>query len=334
MNWLTAFILVLALVIPAVLIANGIGKNDVKIEYNDNVKDPLIVSSLNNSDNNNGENPSYSKLTADPILTTISTDTIPVEEEAETEPDIDRDFDLDISVDPDIDLDLDLAMDFDALTAPSFDFDFDLPPVPPVFFNSSDTIPFEWDEKEWQTFSEEWRAEMEEFRIHMERFNEEFHEKFKESFEEWESLHRQEMFELQKKLGEELEDMELDRIRELEEEVMRQFEESDWEEKLEEQMREMEEKMEMLPDLQQHLKEMEKNLQHELAYLREFENELNGMLIRDGYIEEGDEVNIEFEDDEVLINGDPVKDKDKEKYLDLKKKYFPREEGNFRYRAH
>ena len=79
---------------------------------------------------------------------------------------------------------------------------------------------------------------------------------------------------------------------------------------------------------------MEQNLQFELQHLRDFEEEMTELLIEDGYLEDGEEAKIEFNEDELVVNGEEVKEKDLNKYLDLRKKYFPRDEGRFRYRIH
>ena len=74
-------------------------------------------------------------------------------------------------------------------------------------------------------------------------------------------------------------------------------------------------------------------MENELEHLKGFEKELNTMLIEYGYVSEGEEVNIEFSDDEVIVNDSAVKDKHQKKYLELHKKYFPRDDGKFRYRS-
>ena len=102
---------------------------------------------------------------------------------------------------------------------------------------------------------------------------------------------------------------------------------------LDNQMKEMQEKMIYYRILEEYLQYMESNLENELEHLKGFEKELNTMLIEYGYVSEGEEVNIEFSDDEVIVNDSAVKDKHQKKYLELHKKYFPRDDGKFRYRS-
>jgi beta-lactamase regulating signal transducer with metallopeptidase domain len=330
-NWIPAIILVVTLIIPAILIAKDIG--DSKF-HNGNVAGPLpeLVIPDPRMDESAMEKNNFPELKS----TVLPADTIPDEEEEiemEESMDIDVDTDLEIEVAPDLDIAFDF--DFDPMIAPDFDFDLDLPPMPPVFLDYPDTFPKNWNEEEWEKFSEEFRAEMEEYRVEMEDFRvhmEHFKQEFQESFGDWEKEHREAMKELRESLGEEMESLELERFMQLQEKMMSQLEASDWQERLEKEMAEMEKQLQMLPDLQEHLQEMEFNLQNELAHLEEFENELKEMLLEDGYIEEGDKVNIEFDDEDIKINGESIKDKDKKKYLDLRKKYFPRDEDNFRYR--
>ena len=131
----------------------------------------------------------------------------------------------------------------------------------------------------------------------------------------------------------EFESMEMEELRRAQEEMLRELEESNWQEELNDQMRELQEQMEMIPDMQQYIQEMESKLQHELKHLQQFEQELNNMLIEDGYISQGEEVSIEFTEDDVKINNQSIKKKDQNKYMDLRKKYFPRDEGEFKYRV-
>ena len=55
-------------------------------------------------------------------------------------------------------------------------------------------------------------------------------------------------------------------------------------------------------------------------------------LKKDGYWEEGDELELAFGDDYLEIDGKKIKGKEFEKYLKIKERYFPNDEGKFRYR--
>jgi beta-lactamase regulating signal transducer with metallopeptidase domain len=326
MNWLPAIILVVALVIPAFMIAK-------ETKYSNPNGVNLVAGAGIELLSFGGVEDDFASVSLVSSLDTQKYDTIPDQKEVELDEDADLDLDEDRAVDVDIDIDpdLDMAFDFDLAVAPMIDVN--IPPLPPMAFNI-DTFPESLNKEEWEAYSQRLRVEMEEFQVQMQRFHQEFNEQFRDRFREWEFENQEEIEELRDRMHDEMKMVDMEHLRRVQEEVMRELEESNWQKELDNQMKEMQEKMDLIPNMEEYLQQMEYNLTNELEHLKGFEKELNSMLIEDGYISEGEEVNIEFNDDEVIVNDSALKDKHQKKYLELRKKYFPRDDGKFRYKIH
>ncbi len=76
-------------------------------------------------------------------------------------------------------------------------------------------------------------------------------------------------------------------------------------------------------------RKMEEELKEMELRSARYQEELKDMLVKDGYISKDEKINtIEYNNEEVIINGKKIKEKDRDKYRDLKRKYF---ENSFHY---
>jgi len=142
-------------------------------------------------------------------------------------------------------------------------------------------------------------------------------EEFREQMEEFEvmnseMLKRMEEFQMDKEWLKEIEKLNSE----------------EWQDQIREQI---EKQMRFLPEMQGDLENMRRILDEEVQHLNEFEKELMEELIKDGYINEGDPLNVGFDEDYMMVNDQKIKDDDFEKYQKIRKKYFPRDKGRFRY---
>ncbi len=211
--------------------------------------------------------------------------------------------------------------DFD----PTFDFAFvpvfEMPVIemhpfefqfPPMEFNFSDTIPpMHWekfDEEFSRNFNEKYSANMEALNRSMEvlqknlselRYNEVITQQVQEKIMLAEKIQQEKLKNLQH--------LQQSEVFEIQQKKMKA---------VEEKMRHIEAiNHEKLATMEIKLKAIEK-------LMKEYEKEITEELIEDGYIKKGEEVNIHWKDENLEINGKKIKEKDKQKYKDLQKKYF------------
>ena len=229
--------------------------------------------------------------------------------------DIDVQEMADISTNFNFDFDPDLNFRFD----PNLKFDFD----PNINFDTNYAFNFDFD-----TIPRIEMKQLEESLRSMEMHQRELQEYFENNQELFKG-HQEMAARLQLKLTESFERLEMDQLQELEKlEGMEQ----EMEEMVMHQMRELEEQLQHLPHLEEELEKMEDVLKEELRHLEEFETDIKKALKKDGYWEEGDELEVTFGEDYLEIDGEKIKGKEFEKYLKIKERYFPQDEGKFRYR--
>ena len=222
---------------------------------------------------------------------------------------------------------LDLLVDIDIpdiveITPPDFDFDFNFKPNLDFNFNPTylynfglDTIPIKMKSLEESLRSME---------MHQRELQEYF-ENNEQVFMEYQEMASR----LQLQLEERLAEIEIGQFEELKKlegmgEVM--------EEMFSKQMKELEEQLKHLPKLEGELERMEEVLKEELKHLEEFEMDIKKELKKDGYWDEGDNLELEFGEDYLEINDEKIEGKEFEKYLKIKNKYFPKDKGIFRYK--
>ena len=93
-----------------------------------------------------------------------------------------------------------------------------------------------------------------------------------------------------------------------------------------------EEKMRVLEKVQQEKFEvMEQKMKAFEKTMKEYEKELKEELVKDGYIKKGDEVNIHWKNDVLVINEKKIKEKDQAKYKALQEKYFKASDHYFKW---
>jgi beta-lactamase regulating signal transducer with metallopeptidase domain len=194
-----------------------------------------------------------------------------------------------------------------------------------------------------------------------EEFSKAFEEKFREQFGDFYKTHEKDfdkmMKELQENFAERFSDDEVhalyDKVRAMAEhehvsremERLRPHHAEVWEDAHQAQKEMMEHQQEMQKSIQQDMKEREQEMhergeemkmrEQELremeAGMKKFKKELKELLVKDGYIQERDEIkNINWDDDgEIEVNGKKIKDSDRQRYNDLHNKYF--KGGHYRY---
>ncbi len=213
----------------------------------------------------------------------------------------------------------------------SFDFSFNYDFEPPVFemnpfefdfepmeFNFSDTIP----PNHWDNFGENFNS----------TFNKEYAENMTAMRESMRALEET----LMKLRHEELISQEvqekIQRIEKIQQERLQNLEKiyvSEVMEKQQEKMREVQEKMKAVEKIQKEkFVQMEQKMRAFEKVMSAYEKELKEELVKDGYIKKDEEVSIRWQDEVLEINGKKIKDKDKEKYKALQKKYF--KDGNMK----
>jgi len=147
-------------------------------------------------------------------------------------------------------------------------------------------------------------------------------EDFREQMEEFElrnseMLKRMQEFQMDEEWLEEIEKLNLNS--------------EEWQDQIREQMENLEKQMRSLPEMQGDLENMRRKLEEETLHLDMFEEEMMEELVKDGYINKGDPLNIEFDEDQMIVNDQKIKDDDFEKYRKIREKYFSRDNGKFRY---
>ena len=79
---------------------------------------------------------------------------------------------------------------------------------------------------------------------------------------------------------------------------------------------------EKLRDVERIMRDKEVELRQLEKKMMDFERELEKELVKDGYLKNGEKLNdIQFNDDQIKVNGQKIKDKDAKKYYELRKKY-------------
>lgn len=188
-----------------------------------------------------------------------------------------------------------------------FEFEF-----PPMEFNFSDTIPpMHWEksgEEFSKNFNEKYSANLEALNRSMEvlqknlselRYNEVITQQVQEKIMQAEKIQQEKLKNLQH-----LQQIE---VLELQQKNMKE---------VEAKLRHIEAiNQEKLAAMEVKMKAMEKSM-------KAYEKELKEELVKDGYIKNDEEVNIHWKGDNLEINGKEIKEKDKQKYKDLKGKYF------------
>ncbi len=216
----------------------------------------------------------------------------------------------------------------------------EIPPIPPFVFGMDTIFPPH-------------SRELQKVKMHMELMEKEL-EKSLRKLSEIEFVNQERMLELEEQLRMQFEDMEFDmdldidhdfdfdlgmekeleRFESGQEELREQFEKFHdiWQDQLRVQMSEINERLKNMPDMEKDFKKMEEVLKEETKHLRQFEVEIKEELVRDGYIDKDQSVDIIFNSEEIKVNGTKLKKKDFDKYQKIRKKYFPRDNGGFRYR--
>ncbi len=209
-------------------------------------------------------------------------------------------------------------------TVPQFSFDVDTVPPPPHHFKDMGKAMKHLEFMEQQIAKSLQQIEQMDWQM------EEFAEQIRKQFQNME-------FDLDLDIDPVFDfdfDMDLEQFEREQEEFREQFEDlqGEWQAQLKDQMRELSESLKNLPDMEQEFKRMEEEIKEDTKHLREFEAALKEELVKDGYISENEEVDIIFNDEEIKINGENIIKKDLEKYQKIRMKYFPSDEGRFRYR--
>ncbi|MFC2085141.1 hypothetical protein ACFLS9_08795, partial [Bacteroidota bacterium] len=114
------------------------------------------------------------------------------------------------------------------------------------------------------------------------------------------------------------------------------FDEEEFEESMEEfceSMKDFSIDMDDFNDSMADLKIDMKHLKVEMKKLKSFLNELREELVEDGYLEDEDEdFEMEFNEDEIIINGEKLPDSLHKKYLEIYEKHFDKElEGDLNF---
>jgi bla regulator protein blaR1 len=228
----------------------------------------------------------------------------------------------------DFDFNLDLALPPvpELHPIPDFDFTLAIPAIPAIPFMFDTIPPVGGTRQDWEAFQRD------------------FQEKFKQRFSDFYTKNQGEiekiMEEVQKK---HLKDREW--ISQLEEGARSQAMH------MHEQALQLKDQQSLLADQQNNLKKMEgqmqqwekqyseqmKNLDAQMKKFEEkmkaFDVDLKKELVRDGYLESSEPIEIMSWDDEgdIEINGKKIKEADKKKYWDLHKKHFGEDGGHFKY---
>jgi hypothetical protein len=88
-------------------------------------------------------------------------------------------------------------------------------------------------------------------------------------------------------------------------------------------MKEVQEKMKHIEAInKEKFAELEVKMKGFEKSMKAYEKELKEELVKDGYIKKDEDLNIHWKNDDLEINGKKIKEKDKQKYKELKKKYF------------
>lgn len=190
-----------------------------------------------------------------------------------------------------------------------FEFEF------PMEFNFSDTIP----------------------PMYWEKFGEEFSKNFQENFTARYSARAEELKRSMEALQETLSQLKHNEVltQEMQEKIMLaqkleqeklsslQLHQSEVMELQQRKMKEVQEKMKYIEAInKEKFAEMELKMKAFEKSMKAYEKELKEELVKDGYIKKDEEVNIHWKNDDLEINGKKIKENDKQKYKELKKKYF------------
>jgi hypothetical protein len=207
----------------------------------------------------------------------------------------------------------------------AFNFDFE-PPVfemnpfvfdfEPMEFNFSDTIPS----------------------MHWEKFGEEFSKNFQENFTERYAVSAEELKRSMEALEVTLSQLRQNEIltqemqekiivaQKLEQEKLRtlqQLHQSEVMELQQRKMKEVQEKMKYIEEInKEKFAEMEVKMKAFEKSMKAYEKEIKEELVKDDYIKKDEDVNIHWKNDDLEINGKKIKEKDKQKYKAIQKKYF------------
>lgn len=231
-------------------------------------------------------------------------------EENVVEENVEHDFDFKYSHEPvplpDFDIDFPQVPDFAGIVPPLPEFDFQL--------KDFASPRFDWDDNDWEKFSQE--------------FEEKFKSRFGDFYEKNEEGIQKMMEEIQQnfhgKFGEDWQ------------QKMQDFAEKheDWARKHAEKMAlqgehlgRLSEDLHRLEGFQEEFekkhKEFERRHQEFEERSRSFENALKDELIKDGYLEKDEPLeNIHWHNGTLKINGETVKPADEKKYNEIRKKYF------------
>jgi bla regulator protein BlaR1 len=214
-----------------------------------------------------------------------------------------------------------------------------IPPIPPfpefqfsdmaafqdlMFFN--DTIPPAPLNRDWRQFEEEFTR----------KFQEKFGDFYQKNQGEFQKMMKEfeEKFQNDQEFLSELETAARNHHEGLEHHAMafaeheKSFREHEKHmEKFEEEMRDWEK------ENQERMKELEQNMKGFEEKMKKFEKAVKEELVRDGYINSGDEIqNLNWKDNgDIEINGKKIKDSDLKKYRELHEKYLGKPHGSFQY---
>jgi bla regulator protein blaR1 len=226
----------------------------------------------------------------------------------------------------DFNLDLTLPPMPELPPIPDFDFTLTIPPTPEIPFMSDTIPPVGRTRQDWEAFERD------------------FQEKFKQRFSDFYTKNQQEIEKI------------------MEEVQKKHLKDREWISQLEEgarsQAMQMHEQALQLKDQQSHLADQEKNFkafegqmqQWEKQYseqmknfdaqmkkfeekMKAFDVDLKKELVRDGYLESSESIEIMSWDDDgdIEINGKKIKEADQKKYWELHKKHFGENGGHFNY---
>lgn len=132
--------------------------------------------------------------------------------------------------------------------------------------------------------------------------------------------------------------MEMQRAMQHEQQVMQkinrdQLMNQEWAKKQQEMaMMEMQRAKEMMEAQQVDMQRLQQEMKVMQERMELFQEKLTDELVKDGYVKKGESIKtIDWSDDDVLkVNGVKIKDKDKQKYIDLRRQFF-HEGGRFRF---
>ncbi len=233
------------------------------------------------------------------------------EGDEELRPLLEKDFDTDPGLSPAFNLPLPMIPDIDELMAPFHQFGPRLDSLP------APRTPHDW-----------------------EAFREEFESKFKDQFGDFFESHKEDLDKMMEEMEESfgsrfgydqapfnfdwhldlqgLEDLKLDDLKELElqarrmDEMMQQFGRA--------HQGTFDQLNHRLQDTQRRLLESQRGME---LKMKDFKEALKDQMVHDGYLDEGDDVDrIEWSDEKIEINNKPIKPEDREKYNQIRNRYF------------